>query len=56
MLKVNNHTLSVKLTRLAINRNNPVVSVQITAFAVIRKSKAMTASNLHSLRNVIHIL
>ena len=54
MLKVNNHTLSVKLTRLAINRTNPVESVQITAFAVIRKSKAMTASNLHSLRNVIH--
>lgn len=48
VLKINNHAIIIELFRLAENRHNPVVSVQILAFALIRKIEVMTACNLHS--------
>ena len=44
MLEVNNHTVCIKLLGLAINGDNPIVTVQICTFALIWKIKPVAIS------------
>ena len=52
--KINNHPFCIKLFRTAINGDNPIVTMQIGTFTVIRKLQPMRSRNFHSFNYCKH--
>ena len=54
--KIYYHPVCIQLARTAIDGDNPIMPVQILAFAGIGQRQAMCSRHLHSFDNCIHVL